>query len=173
MLLIGVTRWREPYRMTDRVREHVYTSVRAPSVHVISYILVWSEGKDMRSASAYHTYYNGDMYSLQKEAISACVLDYSFLCELGCLWSQHRYFTGAALPPDILFMRRHRLQIQLQNIYSAPCSMSLTLSIRSGHPTVSVWSSSDSFFSMLKIQFNIKYGRAWTETERHADIAEC
>ena len=151
MLLIGVTRWREPYRMTDRVREHVYTNVRAPSVHVISHILVWSEGKDMRSASADHTYYNGDMYSLQTEAISACLVDSSFLCELGCPRSQHRYFTGAALPPDILFMRRHRLPKQVQNIYSAPGSMSVTSAIRSGHPTVSVWSSSDRFFSMLKI----------------------
>ena len=25
---------------------------------------------------------------------------------------------------------------------------------------------------MLKIQFKIKYGRAWTETERHADISD-
>ena len=146
MLLIGVTRWREPYRMTDRVREHVYTNARAPSVHVISHILVWSEGKDMRSASADHTYYNGDMYSLQTEAISACLVDSSFF-----VWTVlstesasvlHRSSTSAWHS----FMRRHRLPKQVQNIYSAPGSMSVTSAIRSGHPTVSVWSSSYSFF---------------------------
>ena len=47
----------------------------------------------MRSASGYHTYYNGDMYSLQTEAISACLVDSSFL---GVNWAVHGVSIGTS-----------------------------------------------------------------------------